>query len=126
MTAQRKEKILVIDDDEDVLRFIERILKQCGFENCVITSNVKYAIEKIDNGQIAAILCDWHMPNMNGIDVLRAVREHDQSVPFVMVTSERDKSCVMEAVRAGVTDYLIKPVTKFELADKLEKLFPKT
>ena len=65
------------------------------------------------------ILVDWNMPNMDGITLIRKVRETDKGLPIIMVTTEAEKARVLEAVKAGVNNYVVKPFTAETLAEKI-------
>jgi two-component system chemotaxis response regulator CheY len=67
------------------------------------------------------ILTDWNMPEMSGLELLQAIRATGSTVPIIMITTEGEKSSVIQAIQAGVTDYLCKPFQQEELRDKLEK-----
>jgi two-component system chemotaxis response regulator CheY len=80
------------------------------------------AIERFRPGEVDLVLTDWNMPGRAGIDVVRAIRAVDAHTPIMMITTEVEKSRVLEAIQAGVTDYLVKPFTVDKLKEKLDKL----
>ncbi|MEN0111677.1 MAG: response regulator, partial [Planctomycetota bacterium] len=67
------------------------------------------------------VLTDWNMPRKSGLDVIKEVRKQDTDVTIIMVTTEAEKARVLEAIQAGVSDYLVKPFTADTLREKLEK-----
>ena len=67
------------------------------------------------------MLTDWNMPNKSGLEVIQEIRQQDANVPIIMVTTEAEKSRVVQAIQAGVSDYLVKPFTADTLREKLEK-----
>ena len=79
------------------------------------------AIQHFQSGEFDLVLTDWNMPGKSGIEVIRAVRTVNRQIPIVMITTEAEKSRVLEAIQAGVTDYLVKPFTTDLLRQKLEK-----
>ena len=72
-------------------------------------------------GKFDLVLTDWNMPNKSGLEVIKEIRADNKQVPIIMVTTEAEKSRVIEAVEAGVTDYLVKPFSADTLRQKLEK-----
>ncbi len=118
-------KVLVVDDMSTMRRIIKNVLKQIGFSNLVEAENGQDALTKLKAGDIGFIVSDWNMPVMQGIDLLRAVRADAElkHLPFLMVTAEGQKENIIEAVQAGVSNYVVKPFTAEALQAKLEKIF---
>ncbi|MDD2943811.1 MAG: response regulator, partial [bacterium] len=104
----RDMKILVVDDFSTMRRIVKNVLGQLGFSNIDEAEDGKVALDKLQNGSFKFIVSDWNMPNMMGIDLLRAVRadENLKKLPFLMVTAESQKENVIEAVQAGVSNYI--------------------
>lgn len=121
-------KVLVVDDMSTMRRIIKNVLKQIGFSDMVEAENGQDALNKLKAGDIGFIVSDWNMPVMQGIDLLRAVRADAElkHLPFLMVTAEAQKDNIIEAVQAGVSNYVVKPFTAEALQEKLEKIFAKT
>ena len=117
--------ILVVDDFSTMRRILKTCLRQLGFENITEAEDGKVALEKLQNLDFKLIVSDWNMPNMMGIDLLKAVRASDKlkHIPFVLVTAEGQKENVIEAAKAGVSNYVIKPFTADTLQVKLEAVF---
>ena len=113
--------ILVVDDYALTRDMIRSILKQLGFQNVVAVEDGKKALERMNSETVDLIICDWNMPLLSGIDVLRAMRADEKlkDIPFVMLTAEAYKENVVEAVKSGVTEYVSKPFTAQVLADKI-------
>lgn len=120
-------KILVVDDFSTMRRIVKNILAQLGFANVEEAEDGKAALSKLKTGGFEFVISDWNMPNMMGIDLLREVRSDDslKSLPFLMVTAESQKENVVEAVQAGVSNYIVKPFTADTLEQKLEAIFKK-
>ena len=120
-----KMRILVVDDFGSMRKIIKGLLKQIGFQNIEEADDGSTALEKLKVGEFGLIICDWNMPKVPGIEVLKAVRNDPQlkDLPFLMVTAEAKKDNVMEAVKAGVNQYIVKPFTAETLRKKLEKIF---
>lgn len=119
--------ILVVDDFSTMRRIVKTCLKQLGFENITEAEDGKLALDKLNNGTFKLIISDWNMPNMMGIDLLKAVRASDRlkGIPFLMVTAEAQKENILEAAKSGVSNYIVKPFTADSLQQKLEAIFSK-
>jgi len=122
-------KVLVVDDMSTMRRIVKNVLKQIGFSDMVEAENGQDALNKLRaGGDFGLVVSDWNMPVMQGIDLLRAVRSDAElkHLPFLMVTAEAQKENIIEAVQAGVSNYVVKPFTAEALQGKLEKIFAKT
>ena len=113
--------VLVVEDAAPIRAILENMLESLGFENVVAASQGREALEILGSRKVDLILADWHMPVMNGFELLQSVRadERLRNVPFVMITGESDKRSVREAVQAGVSEYILKPVFAEELSKKI-------
>lgn len=121
----REMKILVVDDFSTMRRIVRNILQQLGFKNIDEAEDGRQALDRLQSGDIEMVVSDWNMPNMMGIDLLKAVRGDDKlkELPFLMVTAESQKENVIEAVQAGVSNYIVKPFTAETMEQKLELIF---
>lgn len=117
--------ILVVDDFAAMRKVVKTCLKQLGFENIAEAEDGAKALEKLQSGEFKLVISDWNMPNMMGLDLLKAVRADSKlaKVPFVMVTAEAQKENVLEAAKAGVSNYIVKPFSADQLKSKLEAIF---
>ena len=117
-------KVLVVDDFSTMRKIIKNNLKGMGFNNIVEAENGHKALEELKKESIGLIISDWNMPVMTGIELLKAVRGDAglKSIPFVMVTAEGQKDNVMEAAKAGVSNYVVKPFTPDTFSEKLQKV----
>ena len=115
--------ILVVDDHEDTQKTLGLMLRQLGVEHIITAKDGQQGQEELakakEENPVNMILCDWNMPNMSGIDLLKHVRGADQEVPFVMITARGDAPSVEEAKDSGVTGYILKPLTIGELEKKV-------
>lgn len=118
-------KVLVVDDMSTMRRIVKNVLRQIGFSDIVEAENGQDALTKLKAGGFGLVVSDWNMPIMQGIDLLRAVRADAnlKTLPFLMVTAEAQKENLIEAVQAGVSNYVVKPFTAEVLQGKLEKIF---
>ncbi len=118
-------KVLVVDDFATMRRIMKNILKQIGFTNIIEADDGTTALEELKNNSIDLIISDWNMPKMSGLELLKTVRGSSdfKDIPFLMVTAEAQKQNVVDAVQAGVSNYVVKPFTAEAIAEKLEKIF---
>jgi two-component system, chemotaxis family, chemotaxis protein CheY len=124
-TLDKKMPILVVDDFSTMRRIVKNSLRQLGFENLTEAEDGQIAYSKLQNSEFKFIVSDWNMPNMMGIDLLRAVRGNEKlkNIPFMMVTAESQKENVIEAAKAGVSNYIIKPFTVDTFEQKMSQIF---
>lgn len=117
-------RILVADDQVEARGVIQSLLSSLGFINVYQASTGPDAIDIAIKREAQLIICDWNMPGASGLDVLMTLRKHPKhrNTAFLMLTSEGSKENVRQAFKAGVTSYLIKPVTAKALIAELDKL----
>ena len=125
MAIDTSMKVLVVDDFATMRRIVKGVLKQLGFSNIVEAEDGTAALDALKKEKVGLIVSDWNMPKMTGLDLLKAVRgdEDLKQTPFIMVTAEGQKENVIEAVKAGVSNYIVKPFTPETFSEKLEKVF---
>jgi two-component system chemotaxis response regulator CheY len=115
-------KALVVDDSLTIRRIVIKALGIVGINEAAEAGDGQEAVKAAQAGQFDLILMDWNMPNMNGIEALRAIRQSGNKTPVVMVTTEAEKSRVIEAIKSGANDYLIKPFSPEQLAAKVRNI----
>lgn len=120
-------KILVVDDFTTMRKVVRNLLKQGGYENIVEAEDGVVALRMIKAQKIDFIISDWNMPNMSGLELLKAVRADAEisATPFLMVTAEALQDNVIAAVKAGVSNYIVKPFTAEVLSDKIANIIEK-
>jgi len=118
-------KVLVVDDFTTIRRVLRNVLKDLGFTNISEADDGKSALKELKKEKFDLILCDLNMPEMSGLELLIKIRADDEmkDVPFVMVTAEAQKENIIEAVKAGVSSYIVKPFTAETVNEKLNKIF---
>ena len=123
MSVNKSIKILVVDDFATMRKVIRNLLKQSGYENIAEAEDGAAALRILKSQKFDFIISDWNMPNMNGLELLKEVRADGElaKLPFLMVTAEALKDNVVAAVKAGVSNYIVKPFTAEVLSEKLEK-----
>lgn len=122
--------VLVVDDAKAICTHVTRIVRNAYPKASVVSAfNGREAQKCLEGAQFNIIICDWEMPQMSGLDLLKWVRQQDayKSVPFLMVTSRGERDYILKAIQAGVSDYLGKPFSAASLETKIQKLlFGKT
>jgi len=120
-------KVLVADDFATMRKIVRNVLKQIGFEDIVEAEDGTTALQILKNEKIGLVVTDWNMPNMSGLELLQHIRKNPATakVPVLMVTAEGLKENVLEAVKAGVNNYVVKPFTAEVLQEKIEAIFRK-
>jgi two-component system chemotaxis response regulator CheY len=118
-------RVLIVDDFASIRWILRNILKRNGFTNITEAHNGKNALKVLKKEKFDLILCDWDMPVMSGLELLNKVRSDDEfkNVPFIMITSESQKDNILSVVKAGATDYVMKPFTAETISEKLQKVF---
>jgi two-component system, chemotaxis family, chemotaxis protein CheY len=118
-------KILIVDDFSTMRRIVRNILKQLSFNNVDEAEDGDIALEKLKNGDYDFVITDWNMPNMTGLDLLKAIRSDTRlkDMPVLLITAEAEKENVVLAAQAGVNDYIVKPFTGDVLQQKINRIF---
>lgn len=114
-------EVLIADDHNVIRTVVKKAFAMLEIDRVDEASDGIEAIEMIQCKKYDLIVMDWNMPKMDGIDVVRKARKLGVKCPIIMQTTQNSKNNVMEALRAGVTDYLLKPFSKEDVKDKLEK-----
>jgi len=117
-------KVLIVDDFATMRKVVRNLLKQVGYEDIVEAEDGVMALKALKAQKIDVIVSDWNMPNMTGLELLKAVRADAElaKTPFLMVTAEALQDNVVAAVKAGVNNYIVKPFTAEVLNEKIKKI----
>ncbi|MCK5568634.1 MAG: response regulator [Spirochaetes bacterium] len=117
-------KVLIVDDSMVMRRILKNILKERDIqdENLLDAPNGKVALGILEQNDIGLLLLDWNMPQLDGLELVKIIRSMDKykDLPVIMVTSEAAKYNVLEAIKAGVTDYIVKPVSPVKILSKID------
>ena len=117
--------VMVVDDSRIMRNIVKNTFTElkipCQF---IEAGNGREALQQLQNQTIDLVLLDWNMPELSGIDFLKTVRRIDKykNLPIIMVTSESAKFNVIEALDAGASDYIVKPINEKVFMDKLSKI----
>ena len=118
-------RVLVVDDMQAMRKVVVKILNDLSINNIISACDGNEALSLLDSLPFDLIISDWNMPNVNGLELLKAVRadERFKHIPFMMLTAESQKEYLLEAIKAKVTSYLSKPFTPETFKKKLEEIF---
>lgn len=120
-------KFLIVDDFSTMRRIVRNLLKEIGYNNADEAEDGAVALNKLRGGNFDFVVSDLNMPNMNGFDLLRAIRADGalKALPVLLVTAEAKKEDIVTAAQAGASGYIVKPFTKATLEEKLNKIVQK-
>lgn len=123
--SDKNMKFLVVDDFSTMRRIVRNLLKELGYTNVDEAEDGVAGLNKLKGANFEFVVTDWNMPNMTGIDMLRAIRADAQlkHLPVLMITAEAKKENIIEAAKAGASGYIVKPFTAATLEEKLNKIF---
>ena len=119
-------RILIVDDSKTMRTIQKTILDQLGYSDIEEACNGQDALSKLGSFEPDLILLDWNMPEMDGLTFLKEYRSKGNKTPVIMVTTESEKSRVIEAIKAGVNNYVIKPFTPEVLGERIKDTLEKT
>ncbi|MBW7566017.1 chemotaxis response regulator CheY [Chromobacterium subtsugae] len=123
--SDKNMKFLVVDDFSTMRRIVRNLLKELGFTNVDEAEDGQVALHKLKTQSFDFVVSDWNMPNMTGIELLKAVRADPQlkHLPFMMITAEAKRENIIEAAMAGASGYIVKPFTAATMEEKMNKIF---
>jgi two-component system chemotaxis response regulator CheY len=127
MTQAADLKFLVVDDFSTMRRIVRGLLKEMGCLNVEEAEDGAMALQMLKNNRYDFVVSDINMPNMNGFDLLKAIKADDglKSIPVLMVTAEARKEDILLAAQSGAAGYVVKPFTKATLEEKVQKIMQK-
>jgi two-component system chemotaxis response regulator CheY len=119
-------KVLLVDDSKTMRNIQKGILTQLGYTELEEAADGLDAMSKVGAFQPELMLVDWNMPNMDGLTFVKKVRSQGNTVPIIMVTTEAERARVVEAIKAGVNNYVVKPFTPDVLQDRIKETLART
>ena len=116
--------VCVVEDERVSRTMIVELLKKMGINKIVASTNGQIALDKLKTQKVDLIISDWHMPVMDGLEFFRAIKKENllEDTPFLMVTVEDSKEKVVEAMKLGIRDYIVKPLHKNSFESKVKTL----
>ncbi len=119
-------QVLIVDDSQIMRKIITGVLKKLNVNEILEAVNGQEAVDSASkNSNVGLIMMDWNMPTMTGLDAVKKIRAAGNKVPIIMCTTEGEKEKVLEALKAGANDYLVKPFNPKDIQSKLEKFLAK-
>ena len=118
-------KALVVDDSAVMRKVLIGALSRANIVDVDQAADGAEAVAAVEKCEYGLILMDWNMPNMLGIDAVRAIRAAGKTVPVIMVTTEAEKSRVIDALKAGANNYVIKPFEPTTIVTKIQEVLAK-
>lgn len=127
MSTPQDLKFLVVDDFETMRRILRGLLREIGFHNVEDAEDGEIALRTLKNGRFDFVVTDINMPNMNGFELLTAVKQDAalKHLPVLMVTAEARKEDIVRAAKDGAAGYIVKPFTKATLEEKVLRILQK-
>ena len=119
-------KIMLVDDSRTIRNIQKNVLKQLGHTDIVEAEDGIKALEQFAKDVPDLVLVEWNMRKMDGLTLVKKIREQDKTVRIIMCTTEAEKSRVIEAIKAGVSNYIVKPFTVESLEAKIMQTMAKT
>jgi two-component system, chemotaxis family, chemotaxis protein CheY len=114
-------RVLLVDDSGTMRTIQKRCLQKLNVADVIEAEDGVQALQLFQQGQFDVVLTDWNMPNMDGLSLLKEIRQQNREIPVIMITTEAERARVVLAIQCGVSDYLVKPFTPEGLKEKLEK-----
>ncbi len=123
--ANKDMRILVVDDFSTMRRIIKNILRQLGYNNVIEADDGTTALAKLQQESVDFVITDWNMPKMSGLELLNEIRSSDtmKDLPVLMVTAEALQENIVAAIKAGVSNYVVKPFDAATISEKIDKIF---
>jgi two-component system chemotaxis response regulator CheY len=117
-------RFLVVDDSATMRRIMIKVLNGAGHTDCREAANGKEGLDSLAKGGVDVVITDWNMPEMSGLDFVKAIRSNaaTSKVPVLMVTTNASQGDIVEAMKAGINGYVSKPFTADTMKEKIDKM----
>jgi len=116
-------KALVVDDSAVMRKVLIGALARADITDVEQAADGQEAVKATEREEFDLVLMDWNMPNMLGIDAVKAIRANGKTMPIIMVTTEAEKSRVVEAIKSGANNYIVKPFEPATIVEKIQSVF---
>ncbi|MCG3136713.1 MAG: Chemotaxis protein CheY [Phycisphaerae bacterium] len=118
-------KIMLVDDSRTIRNIQKKVLGELGYTEIMEAGDGVEALNLYKQTTPDLMLVDWNMPNMDGITLVKTIRQTDKNIPMIMCTTEAEKTRVIQALQAGVNNYVVKPFTAETLSEKINQTLAK-
>ncbi len=119
-------KVLLVDDSRTMRNIWKKVITTINNSEAVEAGDGLEGLKAVkEQGPFHLMLVDWNMPNMDGLTMVKKVRETNKTTPIIMVTTEAEKPRIIEAIKAGVNNYVVKPFTPETLLEKIDETMKK-
>lgn len=118
-------KVLVADDSGLIRHVLVKILTEAGVESVVQATNGNEAVQKVEDEAPDLVLMDWVMPNMTGIEAVEKIRASGNKVPIIMCTTEGEQNRIVDSIKAGANNFVVKPFDPKVLMEKVKETLAK-
>lgn len=115
-------KALIVDDAQFMRNMIQSALSEVGIADCTQAKDGRAGVAAAVENDFDVVFMDWNMPTMSGLDAVKQIRLAGKKMPIIMVTTEAEKTRVIEAVKAGATNYIIKPFDRETIINKIKAI----
>jgi two-component system chemotaxis response regulator CheY len=117
-------RFLIVDDSSTMRRIIINTLNKLGHKECHEAGNGREGMERLASFPVDIVITDWNMPEMSGIDFIKAVRANaaTRDLPVLMVTTNAAEDDIVAALKAGVNNYVVKPFTPDTIREKIDSI----
>jgi two-component system, chemotaxis family, chemotaxis protein CheY len=116
----RNLKVLVVEDEESMRTLLSRMLARMNVTTVMEAASGPQGLERVEGHEIDLVICDWNMPEMSGMEFFDRVHSLKPDLPFLMVTGRSDASSIVAAKKAGISAYIVKPISQRELKAKIQ------
>lgn len=125
MIVNKDIKILVVDDSVGIRLAAKKVFQSLGYKNVTAADDGTTALAELKKAPFDLVVADWNMPNMSGVELLKEMKSDSSldQIPFLLVTGEENQESLMEAMKAGISNFMTKPYNAKVLSEKIERIF---
>ncbi|MFH2131935.1 MAG: response regulator [bacterium] len=125
MSVNKNIRILVVDDSVGIRMAARKVFQNLGYSNVAVADDGTTALVELKKESYDLVVADWNMPQMTGVELLNAMRADKTlaGIPFLLVTGDDNQDNLMEAIKAGISNFMTKPYDAKVLSEKIERIF---